>query len=122
MRKTGILNAQLARAINGLGHTDTFAVADCGLPIPAGVEVIDLALVFGVPRFHDVVRAILDEVVVEAAVVAKQAPGDVASLVDDPQLVDHDDLKRALADCKFVVRTGETTPYANIIFRSGVPF
>ena len=122
MRKTGILNAQLERAINGLGHTDTFAVADCGLPIPAGVEVIDLALVFGVPRFHDVVRAILDEVVVEAAVVAKQAPGDVASLVDDPQLVDHDDLKRALADCKFVVRTGETTPYANIIFRSGVPF
>lgn len=122
MRKTGILNAQLACAINGLGHTDTFAVADCGLPIPAGVEVVDLALVFGVPRFHDVVRAILDELVVEGAVVAKQAPEEVVSLVDDPELVDHEDLKRALSDCKFVVRTGETTPYANIIFRSGVPF
>ncbi|MDK8662692.1 RbsD/FucU domain-containing protein [Corynebacterium coyleae] len=122
MRKTGILNAQLARAINGLGHTDTFAVADCGLPIPAGVEVVDLALVFGVPRFADVVRAILDEVVVEGAVVATQAPDEVALLCDDPTRVDHEDLKQALADCKFVVRTGETTPYANIIFRSGVPF
>ena len=69
MRKTGILNAQLARAINGLGHTDTFAVADCGLPIPAGVEVVDLALVFGVPRFADVVEAILDEVVVELSLI-----------------------------------------------------
>lgn len=122
MRKTGILNAHLARAINSLGHTDTFAVADCGLPIPAGVEVVDLALVFGVPRFADVVRAILDEVVVEGAVVATQAPDEVALLCDDPTRVDHEHLKQALADCKFVVRTGETTPYANIIFRSGVPF
>ncbi len=122
MRKTGILNAQLARAINGLGHTDTFAVADCGLPIPVGVEVVDLALVFGVPRFADVVEAILDEVVVEGAVVATQAPDEVALLCDDLTRVDHEHLKQALADCKFVVRTGETTPYANIIFRSGVPF
>lgn len=32
MRKHGILNAQLAAAVSRLGHTDTFAIADGGLP------------------------------------------------------------------------------------------
>ncbi|MBP3088284.1 D-ribose pyranase [Corynebacterium sp. sy017] len=124
MRKTGILHAQLARAINKLGHTDTFAIADCGLPIPAHVEVIDLALVFGVPRFADVVSAVLAEVVVEGAAIATQTPDQVRALIPDipVQTVAHEQLKQQLTQCSFVIRTGETTPYANVIFRSGVPF
>lgn len=124
MRRSGILNPDLAARINRLGHTDTFVVADCGLPIPAGVPVVDLTLVFGIPRFSDVVDALLAEVVVEALTLADRTPAGVRALLPDVPVaeVDHEELKRQVADASFVVRTGETTPYANVIFRSGVPF
>ncbi|AQQ15718.1 D-ribose pyranase [Corynebacterium glaucum] len=126
MRKRGILNEQLSAALCRLGHTDTFAIGDSGLPVPDGVEVIDLAVVFGVPRFADVAQAILEEVVVEGAVLATETPDEITALVPadctDRDTVDHEELKQRLEDCAFVVRTGETTPYANLIFRSGVPF
>jgi D-ribose pyranase len=36
--------------------------------------------------------------------------------------VPHDELKTLVADCAFVVRSGESTPYANLILTCGVPF
>ena len=62
MKKSGLLNPQLCAAVARLGHTQTFVVADAGLPIPADVPVVDLALVLGTPRFQEVFDAILDEV------------------------------------------------------------
>jgi len=44
MKKSGLLNPQLCAAVARLGHTQTFVVADAGLPIPHEVPVIDLAL------------------------------------------------------------------------------
>lgn len=127
MKKRGLLNPALSAAIARLGHTDTFVVADCGLPIPAGVPVIDLALVFGVPTFDQTLRALLDEVVVEGAMAASEARGAVVedlltAVIGVLEWVDHEELKRRVADASFVVRTGENTPYANVILRSGVPF
>lgn len=124
MRKSGILNADLSHAINRLGHTDTFAVADCGLPLPDHVEVIDLALVFGLPKFSDVVRALLEEIVVQEATIADATPSSVTELLESIPLttISHEELKARISDVKFVVRTGETTPYANVIFTSGVAF
>ena len=37
-------------------------------------------------------------------------------------LVPHEELKRIVARAKLVVRTGEATPYSNVILRCGVPF
>ncbi|MDO5735836.1 MAG: D-ribose pyranase [Propionibacteriaceae bacterium] len=127
MKKSGILNPQLARAVARLGHRDTFVVADCGLPIPREVEVIDLSVVFGIPRFIDVLDAILSEVVVEGAVIAEEARStDVNQWVSERlrpvSYVPHEQLKVQVSDAAFVVRTGETTSYANIIVRCGVPF
>jgi D-ribose pyranase len=45
MRKSGVLHARLAAVLTELGHTDLLVVADAGLPIPPGVERIDLAVV-----------------------------------------------------------------------------
>lgn len=126
MRKHGILNAQLAGLLARLGHTDTVVVADCGLPVPAGVPVVDLALVFGVPRFDDVFTALLAELEVESVTVADQAPQMVHDLIPEEvemiAEIDHEDLKEMVAGAAFVVRTGETTPYANAILHCGVPF
>ncbi|MEJ5927389.1 D-ribose pyranase [Corynebacterium sp. H128] len=124
MRKLGILNAELAAAINQLGHTDTFAVADCGLPIPSHVPVIDLALVFGIPRFSEVLAALREEVVIQESLVAEESPEEVVALFNGLPLrkESHEELKALLSDVKFVVRTGETTAYANVILTSGVAF
>ena len=124
MSKSGLLNPALAGAVARLGHTDTFVIADCGLPIPHEVPVIDLTLIFGIPTFADTLAALLDEVVVEAATIADSTPTEVRSLLPAVPLteVSHDDLKREVARASFVVRTGSTTPFANVILRSGVPF
>lgn len=127
----GILNAQLAGALARLRHTDRFAVGDCGLPTPPGVEVVDLALAFGVPRFTQVLDALKDDLVLEEALMASEAEGTAAQdwvteRFDVPLAhVPHDGdggFKDRLHGVSFVIRTGETTPYANVIFRCGVPF
>lgn len=123
MKKSGLLNPDLCYAIARLGHTDTWAVADCGLPIPEHVEIIDLALVFGIPTFEQVLNALNPEVVVEGAVIAEGTPERIREMVDtDVEVVTHEELKAQLAECAFVIRTGETTAYANVIFKSGVAF
>lgn len=42
MLKTGILHPQLARVLAELRHKDTIIIGDAGLPIPKGVERVDL--------------------------------------------------------------------------------
>ncbi|WP_124054045.1 D-ribose pyranase [Arcanobacterium ihumii] len=133
MKKDGILNPELCRAIARLGHTDTFVVADCGLPIPDHVEVIDLALVFGIPRFNEVLDAVRKEIVIEGITLADEARNSVTEhwiderfksddLAQGIKYVSHEELKQLVSDAAFVIRTGETTPYANVLLRSGVPF
>ena len=67
MKKEGIINARLAGALAGLGHTDHVVVCDAGLPIPPGPEVVDLAFRFGVPSFETVLSGVLEELVIEGA-------------------------------------------------------
>ncbi len=129
MKRSGILNAQLAAALARLRHTDTFVVADSGLPVPPHVETIDLAVIYGVPSFEVVLRAILSEVVIEAAFVsapiAEHNPACLAligELHPGVTSIEHDDLKARVAGASFVVRTGEAKPFANALFRAGVPF
>ena len=63
MKKIGLLNHQLADVIARIGHTQRLIVADAGLPIPTGVERIDLAVVPGLPGTEEVLRAIALELV-----------------------------------------------------------
>ena len=127
MRKHGILNAELAAAVCRLGHTDTVVVADCGLPRPAGVPVVDLAVVFGVPRFVDVLDALIAECAFEGCTAASESRGSavedvVLARFPDAAFVPHEELKRLTATATLIVRTGEATPFANVVLRCGVPF
>lgn len=131
MKRTGIINAQLAGLIASLGHKETYMIADAGMPIPRGVEIVDLALVGGVPTFREALDAILDESVVEHYTLASEIGTSNPNLCGyieerlagvDHDFVAHEELKRLERDCKFVVRTGEFTPYPNIILRAGVAF
>lgn len=127
MRRHGILHPELAAHLARLGHTDTFVIGDAGLPVPPGVPRVDLAVVLGVPRFAEVLDAVLAEIEVEEAIIAEEAAGGPAETLLVERLpaasaVSHEELKQLSAKARFVVRTGETTPYANVILRSGVPF
>jgi len=129
MKRRGILNDALSGALARLGHTDMVVVADCGLPRPAGVTVVDLAVVSGVPTFTQVIAALAEEIVVERVTIAHQTeaanPNAHALIVDhfgQPDVIPHDELKEHSAHAVLVIRTGEATPYANAILHCGVPF
>ena len=131
MKKIGILNQPVSSVIAGLGHMDTLVVADAGLPIPQGTRRIDLALVEGIPGFLDTLRAVLTEMQVERALVAeemlKTSPGvyeAIGELLGDVPIesVPHSALKERTRSARAVIRTGEFTPYANIILVAGVVF
>ena len=131
MKKTGLLNQQLSAVLAGMGHCDTLVIGDCGLPIPAGVERVDLALTPGVPGFLETLKIIQTELQIESAVIASEMPEKSPALYQAliPMLtgievsqVKHERFKELTADAVAVVRTGECTPYANIILKSGVFF
>jgi len=128
MKKIGILNQDISEVVAGLGHTDTLVIADAGLPIPAGTRRIDLALTAGIPTFLDTLRAVLAEMYVERAIVAeemvevsprvyeaiKEILGDVPI-----KTVTHLIFKERSGSARAVIRTGEFTPYANVILVAG---
>ena len=132
MKRNGILNSEISRVLSYMGHTDRLAIGDCGLPIPDEVERIDLSLTFGEPRFLHVLELVLQDMKVEKIVLAeeiKEQNSDVLHGIEqlfagsvEVEFVSHTALKAATRDCKAVIRTGETTPYANIILQSGCIF
>lgn len=131
MKKIGTLNQPLSAVIAGLGHMDQLVVADAGLPIPAETHRIDLALKENIPSFLQVLAVILEEVQVESAVVAEEMVAIspqvhqqlVEMLPDVPiETVSHEEFKKLTAAARAVVRTGEFTPYANVILNAGVVF
>jgi D-ribose pyranase len=129
MKDHGVLHPGLAAVLASMGHGDTLCVADAGLPIPHGVERIDLAFAPGRPGFAEVLAAVLGELRVEAYVLAEEArAGGIPELLRralpglEPTWVPHAELKAATAAARAVVRSGEFTPYANVLLRSGVDF
>ena len=133
MKKNGVLNIQLSQTIAALGHGDMLVIADAGLPVPKGVPCIDLAVCLGIPTLEQVLQAILKEVHVERITLA--APSEQHStsvwaqahqLAQDNHwqvdIVSHEILKDRSASARAIVRTGDNTPYTNIVLHSGVPF
>ncbi|MDV5973043.1 UNVERIFIED_CONTAM: D-ribose pyranase [Streptococcus canis] len=130
MKKHGILNSNLAKLADDLGHTDRVCVGDLGLPVPDGVSKIDLALKPGQPNFQEVLEVYLEHVLVEKIILAEeiksQNPDQLEQLLAKldasvtVEYVSHDDLKQLTKSVKAVVRTGENTPYSNAVLQSGV--
>ncbi len=135
MKKAGILNSDISRVLSYMGHTDRIAIGDCGLPIPEGVERIDLSITFGNPSFMEVLKAVSNDMAIEGIVLAEeiklqnpQILKEIEALFEGQEtafkveFVTHKELKRQTEECKAVIRTGEITPYANIILQSACIF
>lgn len=134
MKKAPLLNIALSRVIASLGHGDILMIVDAGMPVPPGVELIDLALTQGTPDFVSVLRTVLTEMQVESHVLAeemlvKQPPALVAveglneqGDLGSQRLVSHEALKVLSRQARAIVRTGECQPYTNIALVAGVTF
>lgn len=131
MKKTKLINSELSYEISKLGHTDEITVADCGLPIPKDINRIDLALVRGIPTFKDTLEAILLEMEVEEIVLAEEIRENNSEILDfikeklgdkKVNFISHEEFKKRTLHSKTIVRTGEASPYANVILKSGVAF
>lgn len=131
MKKIGTLNQPISEVIAGMGHGDLLVIADAGLPIPAGVRRIDLALKPGVPGFLETLAVILTELQVEGAIAAEEMVATSAGLYGQMveklgatplSKVPHEEFKALTRGAAAIIRTGECTSYANIILKSGVTF
>ncbi|MCE0495042.1 D-ribose pyranase [Vibrio salinus] len=139
MKKGTLLNSEVSHLISRLGHTDEITISDAGLPVPDNVQRIDLALCHGVPDFIRTVQTIMTEMKVEAIVLAREfkevSPEHhelLMNVIDseekrtgeaiDISYVSHEEFKQLTQSSKAIVRTGEFTAYANVIFKSGVVF
>ena len=131
MKKKGILNPDIISVIAAMGHTDTLVIADAGLPVPEGVPCIDISLTRGVPSFMQALKAVAEELVIESCIAAGELPGKNPVVWDGIQnvleglpceQVPHELFKKKTESAKAVIRTGETTSYANIILIAGVNF
>ncbi|WP_269585743.1 D-ribose pyranase [Roseibium sp. Sym1] len=136
MKRTKLLNRHLSKLVASLGHLDEIVLADAGLPVPPNVGVIDLAVSPGVPGLFDVLDALVEEMIIEQAVFADEASPELTTAIEvrlahwaaetgkpiEHVRLPHDDFRTRTARARAVIRTGECTPYANLILVSGVAF
>jgi D-ribose pyranase len=130
MKKTPLLNIALSQLIASLGHGDAIVIGDAGLPVPPGVPLIDLALTRGIPGFIQTLQAILTEMQVEQHVLASELAQHSPAMADAVKalalpgalIMSHVQLKERSRSARAIVRTGECTPYANIVLMAGVAF
>ncbi|QBO37042.1 D-ribose pyranase [Periweissella cryptocerci] len=131
MKKGSVINSDISRVIAQMGHFDTLAIGDAGMPVPVGTEKIDLAVSKGLPSFIAVLKNVLTELEVQKVYLANEIKTEnpevlaqTLALLDGIEVayIPHEDMKRNLQPAHAFIRTGEMTPYANIILESGVTF
>ncbi len=134
MKKTPLLNIALSRVVASLGHGDVLMIVDAGMPVPPGIELIDLAVTCGTPDFISVLSTVLAEMQVESHVLAREMrdrqPPALVTLdtlnatgrLGEQRLVSHEALKQLSRNARAIVRTGECQPYTNIALVAGVIF
>lgn len=124
MKKSGILNQELAGLVAGLGHTQCVMLCDAGFPVPEGRRCVDLALTAGIPSFSDCLKALLHEAVFEGIAVAEEMKAnneETYRLMQDTfqaqrwNVVPQTELVRLAQGARFFIRTGELRPYSNLL-------
>jgi D-ribose pyranase len=129
MLKTGILNPSINSLLSRIRHTNTLVIADRGFPFWPQIETIDISLVDDIPRVLDVVQALRKNFVVAQFFMAEEFlqvnPAEVKAvfasalegvpLIHEPHVI----FKKRVPSAIGLIRTADTTPYANLILESG---
>lgn len=134
MKKTEMLNSNVSKAIATIGHFDLLTINDAGMPIPNDDRRIDLAVTKELPLFIDVLKTVLAEMKIQKIYLAEeiktqntQQLKQIKALIEDDveiEFIPHSTMKEYLSHPlnKGNIRTGEITPFSNIILESNVTF
>jgi D-ribose pyranase len=132
MKKGGILHPEMNKLISQTGHTDWIVVTDAGLPIPENVNTrIDLALKEGTPGFLETLDAVLEDLIVEKIILAEEIKSISPKMNEEilrrfpgipVEYLPHVEFKQRTKQARGLIRTGEFTPYANVILVAGVAY
>lgn len=131
MKKSGIINSEISKVLSYMRHTDLICISDLGLPCPNGVKAIDLSLKLGFPSFIEVLSEINKDIKIERIILAEEIKNNNKEIHEKIlnmfknitiEYISHNSFKQITSDCKAIIRTGETTPYANIILQSACIF
>ena len=132
MNKYGILHPEIVKLIAETGHTEELVITDAGLPIPEEVNTrIDLALTEGMVPFLTLLDEVLTAFSVEKIVLAeeiKAASPEMESAIQERfsgievAYLPHEAFKARTKNARGLIRSGEFTPYANVILVGGVVY
>lgn len=131
MKTDRLMNPNLCAAVAALGHTEYLAIVDVGLPTLKNTNVIDISLSKGIPSFIDVLNVIMEELVVEEYIYAEEIESANQNVFDEMQVplknipcrkMPHEEFKKTMKDVKIIIRTGESSSFANVILVGGVNF
>jgi D-ribose pyranase len=128
MLKTGILNPQLNSLLSRVRHTNTLVIADRGFPFWPKIETVDISLVDDVPTVLAVLRALRPNFQIGKAWMAQEflkhnsarTRTAFAEALRGIELKheQHVEFKKRIPHAIGLIRTGDTTQYANIILES----
>ena len=128
MLKTAILNPQINALLSRVRHTNTLVIADRGFPFWPMIETVDISVVDDLPTVLQVLKAIRPNFQIGKAWMAQEFlkannPKTRAAftcalqgitLIHEP----HIEFKKRVPHAIGLIRTGDTTQYANIILES----
>ena len=128
MLQTGILNPHVLDLVARIRHTNTLVIADWAFPYWPEIETVDISLTKGIPTVLDVLDLLKENFKIgkiwqadefaqvnDAATIQKfeQSFGAIP-LVREP----HIEFKKRVPQAIGLIRTGDATPYGNIILES----
>jgi D-ribose pyranase len=131
MKKSGILNPEICKVVAQMGHFDLLAICDAGMPIAECVTRIDVSVKQNIPSFIDVLDAVLNDLEIQKVFIAKEMESRNQKQYSrvkerfrhtEIKEICHEEIKTMLSSVRAVIRTGEFTPYSNIILESSVVF
>jgi D-ribose pyranase len=128
MLKTGILNPQINSLLSRVRHTNTVVIADRGFPFWPMIEMIDISVVDDLPTVLQVLAALRPNFQIGKAWMASEflQANDAKTrtafaetlrgiaLTHEP----HIRFKKRIPQAIGLIRTGDTTQYANLVLES----
>jgi len=125
----GILNPHINSLLARVRHTNLLVIADRGFPFWPMIETVDISLVNGIPTILQVYSAIRLNFQIQEIIMAQEFlevnPPDVVKVFTDATashqvtFESHTQLKSRVPYAVGLIRTGDTTQYANMILVSG---
>jgi len=128
MLQSGILNPHVLELIARIRHTNTLVISDWAFPYWPEIETVDISLTHNIPTVLDVLDLLTPVFKIgriwQAEEFVATNPADVVeryakSFGEIPLTREaHVDFKKRVPHAIGLIRTGDATPYGNIIIES----